>query len=174
MAQDLDIVETLPAVASLLREWLPELHGRAIPITEADQDLNNMPELPIALVYPLRQLFNQPNGGFSMDVEEEFVIEIWLEPKREKSQRGETPFWSYYEYNSFRNKMFSRFASVRTPQGGSYQFISMDVESNSLATTIAFRLKANYELCADGVDECEAPAEITFDLCKPASSGCLT
>lgn len=167
--------ETLPAVAALMREWLPELHGRAIPITEADLRTETVAglRLPLAVVYPLRQVFTH-TGGFSMTVEEEFVIEVWLEPAREKTEKGESPFWSYYEYNTFRNKLFSRFAAERSPQNGTYQFISMDVDSNLLATVIAFRMKATYEHCADAVSELEEPATITFQLCKPASSGCLT
>lgn len=163
--------ETLPAVAAHLREWLPELGGRAIPITEAEPTKDNVPDLPIALVYPLRQEFRH-SGGYEMTVEEEFVIEIWLEPKREKSRKGETPFWAYYEYNAFRDKLFAAFAATRSPQNGSYTFISMDVESSFLSTVIAFRMKATYQLCVER-DEWEAPAEITFDLCQPVSSDCL-
>jgi hypothetical protein len=164
-------VETLPVVAEQLREWLPELNGRAVAITEAQVEKDNVPDLPIALVYPLRQDFTH-NGGFTMTVEEEFVIEIWLEPVREKSKKGESPFWSYYQYNTFRNKMFAKFASIRSPQNGKYTFISMDVESSFLATVIAFRMRATYELCVEP-DEWEKPAEITFSLCQPASSDCL-
>lgn len=175
MAQNVkpvEVVETLPAVAALLREWLPEMKGKVVAITEAEVTKDNVPELPIGLVYPLRQDFTQRNNGTSVTVEEEFVVEIWLEPAREKTKHGESPFWSYYEYNTFRNKMFARFAGTRTPQNGAYTFISMDVESNFLATVIAFRMKATYELCVEP-DEWEEPVEATFSLCQPASSGCL-
>lgn len=174
MAQDVKTadVETLPAIAAELREHIPQLVGRAIPVTEAylGDKKDSVPELPIAIVAPLRQQFTH-NGGPRMTVAEEFVIEIWLEPAMEKTKHGQTPFWSYYEYNKFRNDLFNHFAAWRTPQGGTLRFMSMDVESNFLATVLTFRLIATYDICRED-NEWAEPAKITFDLCQPRSPAC--
>ena len=164
-------VETLPAVAERMRAHIKQLAGRAIPVTEAQVTKDNVPELPIAVVAPLRQDFTH-NGGPRMTVVEGFVVEIWLEPAMEKTKHGESPFWSYYEYNKFRDRMFDLFAGWRTPQGGTLQFMSMDVESNFLATVLTFRFRATYDICRDDGDEWAEPATITFDLCKPRSPAC--
>lgn len=162
--------ETLPWVAERMREWIPQLDGRAIAVTDSDVTKDNVPTLPIALVAPLPQQFIH-NGGDVMTVAENFVIEIWLAPIREIGEEGELPFWAYYEYNKFRNKLFNRFAGERTPQNGAIEFISMDVESNFLATVLTFRARATYDICRDE-DEWEEPAEITFDLCQPRAPAC--
>lgn len=162
--------ETLPAVAAMLRELLPELDGRALAVTEAEITKDNVPTLPLAMVAPLQQIFTH-NGGHRMTVAEEFMVEIWLDPAREKGAKGETPFWSYYEYNGFRDRLFTYLAAWRTPQNGTLTFVTMDVESNYLATVLSFRLRATYDICPD-IEEPECPAEITFRLCQPRSAAC--
>lgn len=163
--------ETLPAVAAALREWIPALAGRAIPVTEILVTKENLPSLPIAAVAPLIQNFTH-NGGLKMTVSEEFTIDIWLPPEREQTaEGGETPFWSYYEYNKFRNELFSKFAGWRSPQNGRVSFVSMDVESNFLATVLTFRLRCVYDICADD-SELEDPREIVITLCPPATPVC--
>jgi hypothetical protein len=168
--EDVKATETLLAVAAQLREWLPELGGRALAVTEAEVTKDNVPTLPLAMVAPLIQNFTH-NGGMEMTVAEEFMIEIWLKPDRIKGENGETPFWSYYEYNKFRDKLFTKFGAWRTPQNGTLVFVSMDVESNYLATVLSFRMRAQYVICVDE-DELECPAEITFSLCQPKSAAC--
>lgn len=173
--------ETLPAVAARMREFFPELQGRALAVTEAEITKDNVPSLPLSMVAPLRQTFTQPNGGRRLSVVEEFVIEVWLPPARIKGNSGETPFWSYYEYNEFRNKMFTVFSTWRSPQNGTVAFIGMDVESNYLATALTFRMAATYDVCpsSEEVERCQVtghkdgePAQITFSLCQPVSECC--
>lgn len=163
--------ETLPAVAERMRETITDLHKRAIPVTEAQVTKDNVPTLPIGVVAPLRQTFAK-KGNYTYTIQEDFVIEIWLEPAREKTKDGgESPFWSYYAYNKFRNKMMVAFANWRTPQNGGLEFLSMDVESNFLATVLTFRLRATYDVCFDDGED-EPPANITFQLCQPVAA-CL-
>lgn len=163
------IIETLPAVAKQIRDWIPELGGRALAVTDALITKDNVPTLPLVMVAPLRQDFTH-NGQGTMTVDEQFMVEFWLDPAREKGEKGETPFWSYYEYNDLRNKLFDAFATWRSPQNGTVRFISMDVDANALATVLSFRMGAVYQVCES--DRWEAPAEITFNLCQPASAEC--
>jgi hypothetical protein len=160
--------ETLPAVAALLREHIPALLGRAIPVTEALVTQDNIPKLPLAIVAPLIQNFTQTTND-RMTVAEDFVIEVWLEPRMENNS---TALWAYYNYNKFRNDLFNLFGSWRTPTNGAVRFISLDVESNLLATVMTFRMRATYDVEADA-DELEEPAIISFNLCTPASPVCL-
>ncbi|UPT53288.1 hypothetical protein [Synechococcus phage Ssp-JY38] len=172
--------ETLPFVAEILRRFLPELKGRAFPVTEAEITKDNVPTLPLGMVAPLRQDFTH-NGGLRVTVVENFILEIWLEPARIKGEKGETPFWSYYEYNAFRDRLFALFAAIRSPQGGTFRFVSMDVDSTYLATMLSFRMTATYDTCVNQqeLEKCEAtamqdglPAQITFALCRPRSQDC--
>lgn len=171
METTVDTSELLPAVADRLRAHMPQLAGRALAVSEADATKDNVPTLPIAIVAPLVQNFTH-NGEYRMTVNEEFVIEVWMPPEREKTiEGGETPFWSYYAYNAFRDQLFDLFAAWRTPQNGTVRFVSMGVESNFLATVLTFRLRATYDICSDNQDV-EAPAQITLSLCAPATKIC--
>lgn len=169
MDKDVKSPETLPAVAEALRLWMPQFNGRIIAVTDGDVTEENVPTLPIGIVAPLRQNFRP--AGQRITVEEVFSLELWLDPRREKSLKGESPFWSYYEYNSLRNQLFTKLSTWRTPQNGAVVLNSMDVESSSLATVVAFRLTATYDICRQD-DELEEPAEIIFDLCPPKSPVC--
>ena len=160
--------ETLPAVAARLREFVPELRGRALPVTEAMVTQDNVPTLPLAIVAPLIQNMTHTGNG-AMTVAEDFVIEVWLPPTMEANS---TALWAYYNYNAFRNKIFTLFDGWRTPVNGGVRFISMDVESNFLATVITFRMRATYDVCSDA-DEREDPSIITVKLCEPAAPVCL-
>jgi hypothetical protein len=161
--------ETLPAFAVALREWMPQLGDRAIAVSDGDVTSENVPTLPLAIVAPLRQNFT--HVGQRVTVEEIFTAELWLEPAREKSKEGESPFWSYYPFNRLRNQLFNKLSTWRSPQNGTVALNYMDFESSSLATVVAFRLTATYDICRDD-DEWEAPAEIVFDLCPPKSPVC--
>ena len=165
--------EVLPAVADALREWFPELGDRALAVTDAKITKENLPTLPIAMVAPLRQLYSHNSGG-RLTVGEEFMIEIWLAPEREVGVGGETPFWSYYNFNALRNRLFDRFAGWRTPQNGAVVFVSLDIEVVEYAVMLSFRMRANYDICADAPVEPPdgEPARITYSLCAPQSLKC--
>lgn len=169
MDEKMNTSETLPAVAARLREGLPQLQRRAFAVTEAQATKDNVPTLPVAIVAPLVQEYTH-NGGNSIDVQEDFVVEVWLDPQREKtSDGGETPFWKYYAYNRFRDALFSLLTNGwRTPQGGTLRFVSMDVESNFLATVLTFRLRARYTVCTDSCDD-EEPAIVSLSMCAPST-----
>lgn len=177
-----DETELLPQVAAALIEWIPELNGRAIAISEADITPETVPTLPIALVAPLQQTFTH-NGGHVVNTVEEFVIEVWLKPIREKTSAGaETPFWSYYEYNKFRNNLFTRFLGWRSTLNGTLRFISFDIEANTYAVVLTFRMSIEYKWCpnADELNACDAAMRqdgnpikgITFALCTPKAETC--
>lgn len=169
MVQVLTDVETLPAVAKQLAIWMPQLEDRAMAVTDGEVTKENIPTLPCAIVAPLRQEFT--NSGQTLTVEEEFTIELWLEPERAKSRKSESPFWAYYPFNLLRNQLFTKLSTWRTPQNGVVRLNSMIVESSSLATVVAFRATATYNVCNDD-DEWESPAEISFNLCQPKSQVC--
>jgi len=166
--------ELLPAVATAIRAWIPELDGRALAVTEAEIRKDNVPTLPLAIVAPLRQVFTH-NGAYRVTVVEEFVTEIWLHSVRETSaDGGETPFWSYYEFNAFRNKFMSAFAGWRGPFNATVRFVSFDVEANEHAVVLTFRMSAEYQWCLDNANDPSdgVPARITFSLCAPQGTRC--
>lgn len=166
MEENVTSVEILPDVAAQIREWIPALGGRALAVTDALITKDNVPTLPLVMVAPLRQEFEHFGRG-RMTIDEQFMVEFWLDPAREKGAKGETPFWSYYEYNDLRDKLFNAFATYRGPANATFRFISMDVDANELATVLSFRMGARYDICEDS--QWEGPAEITFDLCAPKS-----
>lgn len=175
VTEDHENAELLPLVAALIAESFPELNGRALAVTEAVITPANLPTLPLVIVAPLTQTFSD-NGGYRLPTQEEFMLEFWLKPEREQTATGgETPFWTYYEYNKLRNRVKSIFAGWRG-QGGTVIMRTMEIDADEFAVSISFRMRATYEECVPEpkLPECEPgtakdgdPAHITYSLCKP-------
>lgn len=176
-----DDIELLPAIADAIRGWFPELEGRAVAVTDAKITKENLPTLPLAMVAPLRQVYTHNSGG-RMGVDDGFIVAFWLKSVREVGVNGETPFWSYYNFNAFRNKLFDLFAGWRTPQNGAVRFVSFDVDSDDYAVMLSFRMRATYDVCvSEAVPQgaCEPtvhtdgqPGWIRAKLCKPLPLNC--
>jgi hypothetical protein len=103
----------LPQLADAIAEWFPELGGRALAVSEVTITKQNVPTLPLAMVAFARGTGDQSTTSHQpiFNMEDAFVVEFWLEPARYKNRSGgETPFWSYYDYEAIRDTLLQNLA----------------------------------------------------------------
>jgi hypothetical protein len=162
----------LPALAEQLALWFPELNGRALAVSEVSVTKENVPTLPLAMVAFVRSTANPPgrNSYDTFDIEDAFVVEFWLEPARYKKANGsETPFWSYYPYDTIRDTLLGNLIRWETPGGERIAYRGLTIDADPLAVTLTFAFVATFRWCSKPTDFGE-PFSIGFNLCTP--EGC--
>jgi hypothetical protein len=144
----------LPKIASDIAIWFPELEGRALAVADADQlTRENTPKLPLVMVALAREQSDQPLSSAKtfINLRDEFIIEFWLEPNRYKKSNGtESPFWSYFDYQSIRDRLLTGFTSGYLGPNGeriSYRYLAQ--ESSTFAVVLTFTFTASYQWCQD-------------------------
>lgn len=155
----------LPKIASDVALWFPELDGRALAVSDADQlTRENTPKLPLVMVALAREQSDQPpNASKSLiNLRDDFIIEFWLEPNRYKRTNGtESPFWSYYDYASIRDRLLNGFTNgYLGPDGERISYRQLAQESSAFAVVLTFTFTATYQWCPSAMpsDGCELPA----------------
>lgn len=163
----------LPALAEAIAEWFPELGGRSLAVSEVTVSKENIPTLPLVMVAYVRgtgdQTTNTQQSIFNM--EDAFVVEFWLEPARyKKKDGGETPFWSYYDYEAIRDTLLENMARWEAPHGERPAYRGLNIEADPLAVTLTFAFVAAMRWCPskqvkpDGIIK-----DIKFNLCTDQS-----
>ena len=167
----------LPALAAAVAGWFPELGGRAIAVSEAEITRENIPTLPVCMLALVREVGNGrgPGGSTNVEIEEEFIAEFWLTPERYKNAAGaESPFWSFYDYDTFRDVLLTNLRGWRSPRNGSVSYASLDIEVTAFAVVLSFRLKHHFKWCPldNGDENGEAPVAIVANICTPVPTYC--
>lgn len=175
----------LPEIAALIAEWFPELGGRALAVSEANITRENMPTLPLCMVALIASDADRwvwQSAASRTDMVEDFMVEFWLAPvKLRKADGTETPFWAFYDYEQFRDKLLSEIIRYNGPRGQRIEFVRMAIESDQFAVVLSFRFKAHFKWCANEFEAapCEpdvardgGPARIVTKICQPASVYC--
>ena len=164
----------LPALAEQIAIWFPELNGRALAVSEVSITKANVPTLPLAMVCYLRGTANPPMNADMFEIVDIFLVDFWLEPERYKRANGtETPFWSYYDYESIRDKLLTNISRWETPGGERIAFRELSIEAEELAVTLTFRFTATFRWCpTKPVEYGEPIKQIGFNLCT-ASECCI-
>lgn len=153
-------LSTLPRLAQGIAEWFPEFEGRVLPVSESEITAENVPTLPLCMLALSREeAKHNYRTNSNIELSEDFLVEFWLRPDRYKKDDGsQTPFWSFYDYTTFRNRLLKPIVdgSWYDQSGQFLEYVSMDIESDSFATVLTFRMKRHSNLCVqDIVDECE-------------------
>lgn len=159
----------LPALADAIASWFPELGGRALAVSDVTVTKDNVPTLPLVMVAFTRGMGVSPtrNSVGEITFEDNFVIEFWLEPLRYKKSNGtETPFWSYYPYESIRDTLLNNIIRWESPSGERMGYRSLIVQADSLAVTLTFGFVAISQWCPERT-EFGDPFSIGFGLCAP-------
>lgn len=177
----------LPTLAAEIAIWFPELDGRSVAVSEADITKENIPGLPLVMVAFAKSVSEHPINSthFSVAITDTVVIEFWLEPSRYKRQNGtETPFWSYYDYESIRNILLTNLINWHGPNGERFAYRSMTIEAESLAVILTFTFLASFMWCADEpqIDQCVpsididgkliTPSTFVYSMCAPVGKQC--
>lgn len=145
----------LPALALELAQWFPELNGRALAVSEIEVTKENVPTLPLAMVAFARSAADPPvrSSTEEFEVTDHFVVEFWLEPMRIKQKGGgETPFWSYYDYEAIRDTLLANIVRWPSPNNGTIQYRSLTVDADRMAITLTFAFTVIFQWCAPVTD----------------------
>lgn len=170
----------LPALAKQIGEWFPELGGRAVAVSEADITKENIPTLPLAMVGFSRGVSEHPvnSAAYTVTMSDSIVVEFWLEPARYKRGDGtETPFWSYYDYESIRNVLLVNLLNWRGPNHEKFAYRNLTIEATPLAIILTFTVLATFQWCYDLPDQEGDGTVITdrtidYKICAPVSEIC--
>lgn len=131
----------LPTLAEAVAEWFPELQGRSLAVSEVTITKQNIPTLPLAMVAFARSTGDQSTTSSSpiFNMEDAIVIEFWLKPERyKKRDGGETPFWSYYDYEAIRDTLLANLAAWEAPNCERIAYRGLSIEADELAVTLTF------------------------------------
>ncbi len=133
---------TLPALATAIRGWFPELKGRAFAVSEADVTRENVPELPLVMVALARESAeHSAQSNMPIQISEDVLIQFWLQTDRyRKTDGSESPFWAYYNYEAIRDTFLANTFGWRSPRDGLLQYVSMDIEADQIAVVLTFRM----------------------------------
>ena len=169
----------LPDIAARIATTFPELEGRSIAVTEAEITRENIPTLPLCMLALLTE--NNTNadstGNTNIQIREEFMAEFWLKPARYKNAAGtETPFWSFYDYDTFRDVLLTSLRSYRSPRNGSISYVKMEIEVTAFAVVLTFTFRHNFKWCPldNDAEEVQAPVQIAASVCRPVTNVCPT
>ena len=157
----------LPTLADAIGEWFPELGGRALAVSEVEITKENVPTLPLVMVAFLRSRGDQPakSHNDNYEIEDQFVVEFWLQPARYRKANGtDTPFWSYYDYETIRDNLLTNLAYWEAPNGERIAYRGMMVDAESLAVTLTFTFIATFRWCPSKVPQGSRFA-VGFNLC---------
>lgn len=163
----------LPTLAEQLALWFPEAGGRALAVSEVSITKENVPTLPLIMTAFIRSMAKPPVSNREIfDITDTFIIDFWLEPARYKKANGtETPFWSYYDYESIRDKLLTNMAAWEPPGGERVSYHGLKIEAEPLAVTLTFTFGADFRWCPLKKEQGD-PFSISFNLCT-ASECCV-
>lgn len=168
----------LPKVAADVALWFPELEGRALAVADADQlTRENTPKLPLCMVALAREQSNQPltSAKSLINLQDEFIIEFWLEPNRYKRQNGtESPFWSFFDYQNIRSRLLTGFTGgYLGPNGERVAYRYLSQEATAFAVVLTYTFFAAYQWCVEdiigdaGDGEPIVPTTWAVKVCSP-------
>lgn len=161
---------TLVALARAIGEWMPELGGRSIAVSEAEITAENVPTLPLAMVALQKETaeYSVRNNG-NPTIKEDILVQYWVKPARYRRGDGsESPFWSFYDYASVRDRLLGAAFQWRSPRKARIKYLSMDIEAEQLAVVLTFRFEHEFVWCPPdppGTPPCEAPEVCTLSWC---------
>lgn len=170
----METLATLPALAKEIALWFPTLNGRAFAVADAAITKENVPTLPVCMLALLKAPANDKSMWNRPCIDETFVVEFWFPPERVKRQDGsETPFYSFYDYDTLLARMLSLTAQWISPHGQRISYKGIDVEATQFATIIQFTFVHSYFPCLSERDDCVPdmdgrPVQLTFELMCPS------
>lgn len=145
---------TLPEFAKLIvSPAFPEIEGRAIPVTGVDDDTSGPQATPLPYVLiGLRQGDTSGpatiGGKGVINLRDDFIVEFNMKKERYRNSKGgETPFFSYYDYESIRDRLFNAMVEFAGEHGITFEFVSLDISTEGDVVYIEFRFRQNYEWC---------------------------
>lgn len=178
----------LPEFAAAVAEWFPELGGRSLAVSDIEVDPDNLPSLPIAFVAinDDRPEHVWSNSGGEISLNEDIILEFWLKVERYKTEKGaESPFFAFYDYEAFRNRLLSNIVTWVGPSGQRFEYRRFNIDATQYAVILHFELRAHSNWCdtskepdPDGIigGDASRPTvpiiRIETNICRPKSFVC--
>jgi hypothetical protein len=169
-----NLKSTIIALAEELREVLPELNGRIIPVSEMEVNRSNVPTLPIGMV-ALADIVPRHSEKTNRPptMVEQIIVEFWFKSIKVTSsdRTKESPFWEFYDYEVILYKVTNFILQWTTPKGFKLKFTRMDLESTELAIHLSFTFFHEYEFCI-AENEDEEPVRIVSSISAKLNCEC--
>lgn len=162
----------LVSLATEIAKHFPELDGRAVAVADTDVTPENMPNLPICLLVleDERRRAGSPKGHFAFS--ENIIVDFWFPPNRYKKEDGsETPFWSFYNYPSVRDRLLNILFDFVPPCGDKLSYDRLTIEVSQYAVFLTFRLSHDVVFMPSEVEP-DGVAEVVVEICAPPSLYC--
>lgn len=145
---------TLPEIAKrIVSPAFPELEGRAIAVTGVDDD----PEAAKSIKFPFALIglrIGDTEGpavigaNLKINLRDNFIIEFNMKKERYKNREGaETSLFSYYDYETIRDRLFNAMAEFAGEHGITFEFVSLDISTEGDSVYIEFQFRQIYEWC---------------------------
>lgn len=153
---------TLPALAREIAKHFPELKNRAFAVAECDivGELKNMPSLPVCMLGLIRETGDGSVLSNEYNPEEDFLVQFWFEPaKYPLADGGDSPFWSFYDYDTLRDRFVTMLQRWISPREQRVQYMSLEIDVDPYAVIISFRCRHTFDFC---------PYEPPEDGCTPS------
>jgi hypothetical protein len=143
---------TLLDMRDQLEPLFPELEGRLIAVSEMEVNRSNVPKMPIGMIVLTDATFQQNEKTNKPPVvSENIVVEFWFKNNKiRRTDKSETEFWAFYDYDGLLERFLNWLYQYRSPRNYRVQPIKMDLESNELAVMLTFTLKHTYDFCPIG------------------------
>ena len=127
-------------LAEKLREWFPELEGRAVAVSNSDPFTpQTMPSLPLAIVALVEEDYG---SGDSLNTV--WAVEFMFPPSRYLLKGGgESPFWTHFDYTPLRDILLEHLPSL-----GKVRLLRMEMDSDPAAVYISFRIRRESRWCS--------------------------
>lgn len=171
--------QLLPNIARNVALWFPELAGRSLAVSEADITEQNMPTLPLCMVALANvdaEKWVWQSAASRTELADNFMVEFWLESvKLRKADGSETPFWAFYNYEDFRDRLLTEIVRYVGPRGQRVEFLKMTVESLPYAVILSFQFRSHLKWCANEIPNEPGDglqAQIDYSLCTPKTNYC--
>lgn len=159
----------LPALANAIADWFPQLEGRSLAVSEVEITKENLPTLPLAMVAFIKGEGAPPSRSRNemFDLTDTFVVEFWMKPEKyQRADGSETPFWTYYPYDSIRDTLLKNLSLWEGPGGERVAYRGLGIDAEPFAVTLTFTFIATFRWCANNRDTGEK-FEISYRLCTP-------
>lgn len=144
---------TLPEIAKyIVSPTFRELEGRAIPVTGVEDDKEGQSAItkPFALVGLRIGDTSGPaeiGDNSRINLRDDFIIEFNFNKDRYKKGGAETSLFSYYDYESIRDRLFNAMVAFAGEYGITFEFVSLDISTEGDTVYIEFRFRQNFEWC---------------------------
>jgi len=141
----------IESVADAIRASFPDMENRVLACSDAEVTGENIPDLPVCFV-----VLNDESSSHSrkslqrFNITENVAVVFYLEALRyKKNDKGESPFYVYYDYEDIRRRLLNCLHTYRTPHNEPLIYQGLNIEATHFAVAISFGFSHEFQFCYD-------------------------